>query len=91
MTRPTSNDPLLAPFTLGKLPLRNRIVSTSHASMKDDGGMPGARYQAYHEAKARGGLAMTMIGGSAMVSRDSPHKSSPCFSLGENPFNRSAM
>ncbi|WP_255564408.1 FAD-dependent oxidoreductase [Mameliella sp. CS4] len=71
MTRPTSNDPLLAPFTLGKLPLRNRIVSTSHASMKDDGGMPGARYQAYHEAKARGGLAMTMIGGSAMVSRDS--------------------
>ena len=71
MTTPQSNDPLLAPFTLGKLNLRNRIVSTSHASMKDDGGMPGERYQAYHEEKARGGLAMTMIGGSAMVSRDS--------------------
>ncbi|GGO53573.1 2,4-dienoyl-CoA reductase [Roseovarius pacificus] len=71
MTRPQTNDPLLAPFALGKLNLRNRIVSTSHASMKDDGGMPGERYQAYHEEKARGGLAMTMIGGSAMVSRDS--------------------
>lgn len=71
MSTPTSNDPLLSPFTLGKLHLRNRIVSTSHASMNDDGGMPGDRYQAYHEEKARGGLAMTMIGGSAMVSRDS--------------------
>ena len=71
MTAPTSNDPLLSPFTLGKVHLRNRIVSTSHASMNDDGGMPGDRYQAYHEEKARGGLAMTMIGGSAMVSRDS--------------------
>jgi 2,4-dienoyl-CoA reductase-like NADH-dependent reductase (Old Yellow Enzyme family)/thioredoxin reductase len=65
------NDPLLTPFTLGKLHLRNRIVSTSHASMFDEGGMPTARYQAYHEEKARGGIAMTMIGGSAMVSRDS--------------------
>ncbi|WP_037914796.1 NAD(P)-binding protein [Sulfitobacter sp. 20_GPM-1509m] len=71
MTAPTSNDPLLSPFTFGKVHLRNRIVSTSHASMNDDGGMPGDRYQAYHEEKARGGLAMTMIGGSAMVSRDS--------------------
>ena len=43
MTAPTSNDPLLSPFTLGKLHLRNRIVSTSHASMNDDGGMPGDR------------------------------------------------
>lgn len=71
MTAPMSNDPLLSPFTLGKLHLRNRIVSTSHASMNDDSGMPGDRYQAYHAEKARGGLAMTMIGGSAMVSRDS--------------------
>ncbi len=66
-----SKDPLLSPFTLGRLRLRNRIVSTSHASMYDDRGMPAERYQAYHEEKARGGVAMTMIGGSAMVSRDS--------------------
>ena len=71
MTIPPSKDPLLQPFTLGKLTLRNRIVSTSHASMNDDNGMPADRYQAYHEEKARGGIAMTMIGGSAMVSRDS--------------------
>jgi len=64
-------DPLLRPFRLRGLELRNRIVSTSHASMLDDGGMPGERYQAYHEEKAKGGIGMTMIGGSAMVSRDS--------------------
>ncbi|MGX0977693.1 2,4-dienoyl-CoA reductase-like NADH-dependent reductase (Old Yellow Enzyme family)/thioredoxin reductase [Roseovarius sp. MBR-51] len=71
MSLPRRNDPLLTPFSLSKLTLRNRIISTSHASMFDDGGMPTERYQAYHEEKARGGIAMTMIGGSAMVSRDS--------------------
>lgn len=64
-------DPLLAPFLLKSLRLRNRIVSTSHASMLDDGGLPLERYQRYHEEKARGGLAMSMIGGSAMTSPDS--------------------
>lgn len=64
-------DPLLAPFTIRKLRFRNRIISTSHASMLDDGGLPLERYQRYHEEKARGGLAMTMIGGSAMTSPDS--------------------
>ncbi|WP_315860661.1 NADH:flavin oxidoreductase [Rhizobium leguminosarum] len=64
-------DPLLQPFRLKHLVLKNRIVSTSHASMLDAGGMPLERYQRYHEEKARGGLAMTMIGGSAMTSPDS--------------------
>lgn len=64
-------DPILSPFRLGGLDLRNRIVSTSHASMLDDGGMPGERYHAYHVEKAKGGVGMTMIGGSAMISRDS--------------------
>jgi 2,4-dienoyl-CoA reductase-like NADH-dependent reductase (Old Yellow Enzyme family)/thioredoxin reductase len=68
---PTKTDPLLKPFRIKKLQLRNRIVSTSHASMLDDGGLPLERYQLYHEEKARGGLAMTMIGGSAMTSPDS--------------------
>ncbi len=66
-----ARDPLLEPFAIKKLRLRNRIVSTSHASMLDDGGLPLERYQRYHEEKARGGLAMTMIGGSAMTSPDS--------------------
>lgn len=66
-----AGDPLLRPFQLKGLRLRNRIISTSHASMLDDGGLPLERYQRYHEEKARGGLAMTMIGGSAMTSPDS--------------------
>lgn len=33
--------------------------------------MPGDAYQAYHEAKAAGGLALTMFGGSSYVSEDS--------------------
>ena len=67
----TSADPLLNPFRIKKLEFRNRVISTSHASMLDEGGMPLERYQRYHEEKARGGLAMTMIGGSAMTSADS--------------------
>ena len=66
-----SRDPLLEPFRLKGLVLRNRVISTSHASMLDDGGLPLERYQRYHEEKARGGLAMTMAGGSAMTSPDS--------------------
>ncbi|MFC5992534.1 NAD(P)-binding protein [Limoniibacter endophyticus] len=66
-----SRDPLLQPFQLKHLTLKNRVISTSHASMMDDGGMPLERYQRYHEEKAKGGIAMTMIGGSAMSSRDS--------------------
>ncbi|TIS55670.1 NADH:flavin oxidoreductase [Mesorhizobium sp.] len=70
-TSGTSVDPLLSPFRLKKLEFRNRVISTSHASMLDESGMPLERYQRYHEEKARGGLAMTMIGGSAMTSPDS--------------------
>ena len=46
-------------------------MSTSHASTLDVGGMPLERYQRYHEEKARGGIALTMFGGSSMVSKDS--------------------
>jgi len=47
-------------------------MSTSHASGMDDNGMPGERYQRYHEEKAKGGLALTMFGGSSNVAPDSP-------------------
>lgn len=66
-----SKDPLLQPLTIKKLRLRNRIMSTSHASFMDDGGLPLERYQRYHEEKAKGGLALTMFGGSSMVDVDS--------------------
>jgi hypothetical protein len=61
-------DVLLEPFTIKGLELKNRIVSTSHAPAFAENGNPGERYQAYHEAKAKGGLALTMFGGSSIVS-----------------------
>lgn len=65
-------DPLLQPFRLKSLTLRNRIVSTSHEPAYAHDGMPKERYRRYHVEKARGGVGLTMIGGSAVVSPDSP-------------------
>ena len=67
-----SIDPLLAPYQLKHLRLRNRIVSTSHEPAYAEDGLPKLRYQLYHEEKAKGGVALTMIGGSANVAMDSP-------------------
>ena len=68
-------DPLMTPFTMKSLTLRNRIVSTSHEPAYGEDGLPKDRYRAYHVEKARGGAGLTMIGGSALVSRGS----SPAF------------
>lgn len=65
-------DPLLQPFRLKHLTLRNRVVSTSHEPAFGEDGLPKDRYRAYHVEKARGGVGLTMIGGSAVVSPDSP-------------------
>lgn len=65
-------DPLLQPFQLGRLRLRNRVVSTSHEPAYTEDGMPKERYRRYQVEKARGGLGLTMIGGSAVVAPDSP-------------------
>ncbi len=69
--RSAKTDPLLQPFQLAHLELRNRIMSTSHAIGFGEDGMPTGRYQRYHEAKAEGGIGLTMFGGSTNVSRDS--------------------
>ena len=66
------SDPLLTPFQIGNLSLKNRIVSTPHAPALAEDGLPKERYQRYHLEKAKGGIAMTMIGGSSCVSPDSP-------------------
>ncbi|MBT3556291.1 MAG: NADH:flavin oxidoreductase [Rhodospirillales bacterium] len=68
----TKTDPLLQPFTLRHLTLKNRIMSTPHEPAYAEDGMPKERYQLYHEEKAKGGIAMTMFGGSANVAADSP-------------------
>ena len=67
-----SSDPLLQPFQLKHLKLRNRVLSTSHAPAYVEDGKPQERYQLYHEAKARGGIALTMFGGSSNIAPDSP-------------------
>jgi 2,4-dienoyl-CoA reductase-like NADH-dependent reductase (Old Yellow Enzyme family) len=67
-----ANDPLLQPFQLKHLTLRNRFMSTSHEPAYTEGGLPKERYRLYHAEKAKGGIALTMIGGSSVVSMDSP-------------------
>jgi 2,4-dienoyl-CoA reductase-like NADH-dependent reductase (Old Yellow Enzyme family) len=67
-----SNDPLLQPYKLKHLTLKNRIMSTAHEPNYAENGMPTDRYRLYHVEKAKGGIALTMTAGSAVVSRDSP-------------------
>jgi len=67
-----SNDPLLQPYQLKHLTLRNRIMTTSHEPAYPEDGMPKERYAAYHAERAKAGVALTMTAGSAAVSKDSP-------------------
>lgn len=67
-----SSDPLLQPFQLKHLTLKNRLIVTAHEPAYPEDGMPKGRYRAYHVERARGGVALTMTAGSAAVSRDSP-------------------
>src|SRR6476646_10228208 len=77
-SRPTmipasSRDPLLQPLQIKSVVFKNRIMSTSHACGLESGGMPTEAYQLYHEEKAKGGIALTMFGGSSNVDVDSPN------------------
>ena len=67
-----SHDPLLQPFQLKHLTFRNRLLSTAHEPAYTEDGLPKDRYRLYHREKARGGIGLTMIGGSAVVAPDSP-------------------
>ena len=62
---------LLSPFKLKQLDLKNRVVSAAHAPIYTEDGLPKQRYQAYHEEKAKGGVGLSIFGGSSNVSRDS--------------------
>ncbi len=66
-----SSDPLLQPYRLKHLTLRNRLMSTAHEPNYHEDGLPKERYRLYHVEKAKGGIALTMTAGSAIVSRDS--------------------
>ncbi len=67
-----SKDPLLQPYQLKHLTLRNRIMTTSHEPAYPEDGMPKDRYRLYHLERAKAGVALTMTAGSAAVSKDSP-------------------
>jgi 2,4-dienoyl-CoA reductase-like NADH-dependent reductase (Old Yellow Enzyme family)/NADPH-dependent 2,4-dienoyl-CoA reductase/sulfur reductase-like enzyme len=67
-----SKDPLLQPYQLKHLALKNRIMTTSHEPAYPEDGMPKDRYRAYHAERAKAGVALTMTAGSAAVSKDSP-------------------
>ena len=49
-----SSDPLLQPFTLKHLTLRNRLMSTAHEPAYTEDGMPKERYRLYHVGKGQG-------------------------------------
>jgi N-methyl-L-proline demethylase len=67
-----SLDPLLQPYKLKHLTLKNRIMTTSHEPAYPEDGMPKDKYRAYHVERCKGGVALTMTAGSAAVSKDSP-------------------
>jgi mycofactocin system FadH/OYE family oxidoreductase 2 len=63
---------LFSPVQVGRLTLKNRIYSSGHAEAMAESGRPGERLTRYHEAKARGGCALTIFGGSSSVHPSSP-------------------
>ena len=67
-----NNDPLLQAFQLKHLRLKNRVMLTSHEPAYSEDGLPKDRYRLYHRERAKGGVALTMTAGSAIVAPDSP-------------------
>jgi len=63
---------LFSPVRIGRLTLKNRIYSSGHAEAMAENGRPGDRLTRYHAAKARGGCALTIFGGSSSVHPSSP-------------------
>ncbi|WP_425826487.1 FAD-dependent oxidoreductase [Streptomyces fractus] len=67
MPAPSSALALAAPFTLGELTLRNRLVATAHATAAVDDGAPTGADAAYWRRLAQGGAGMVITGGTAVA------------------------
>ncbi len=65
-------DPLLKPFKLKNLEIKNRLMTSAHEPSYAENGLPTERYKLYHLERAKGGVGLTMTAGSAIVSPDSP-------------------
>ena len=57
---------LLSPIRIGPKRLRCRVLVTAHEIRLGDGRVPGARYAAYHRARARGGAGLQITGCTAI-------------------------
>ena len=57
---------LLSPIRIGPKRLRCRVLVTAHEIRLGDGRIPGARYAAYHRARARGGAGLQITGCTAI-------------------------
>ena len=57
---------LLSPIQIGPRRLRCRVLMTAHEIRLGEGGVPGARYAAYHRARARGGAGLQITGCTAI-------------------------
>jgi 2,4-dienoyl-CoA reductase-like NADH-dependent reductase (Old Yellow Enzyme family) len=55
-TAQMSHDPLLQPYHLKHLNLRNRMISKAHEPSYTEDGLPKTRCRLYHSEKAKGGL-----------------------------------
>ena len=60
-----SNDPLLQPYQLKHLTLKNRIMSTGHDTTLPTDGTVNDELVAYHRARAKGGAGLIVTGGMA--------------------------
>ncbi len=67
-----NKDPLLTPYNIKHLEIKNRLMTSAHEPSYAVDGMPQERYISYHEERAKGGIGLTMTAGSAIVSPDSP-------------------
>ncbi len=65
---------VFTPLTIGSVTLANRIVRTAHGV-----GLSGEAFIAYHEARARGGVAMSILG-SGGVHHTNPKSVNPVYS-----------
>src|SRR5262245_9865649 len=58
---------LFSPITINGVTIKNRIVSTAHATAYAINGHPKEKYRRYYERKARGGVGLIITFGSASV------------------------
>ena len=67
-----NKDPLLTPYKIKNLEIKNRLMTSAHEPSYAENGMPKERYKYYHVERAKGGIGLTMTAGSAIISPDSP-------------------